>query len=194
VDDGTYTSYSPLAGNYFAALGQVSTLAYLSQPLPTRAGQLYLLSFWLENPSGATPNQFLVQWNTNSTSTNVIFNQLNLGTFGWSNMQFVVKASTNITTLRFGFRNDNDFLALDNVSVMPVPGPALRAPAVAKGSIQLAWTAGPGVQYQVQYKTNLTQTSWINLSSVITATMNPMTFSNNIGPDPQRFYRVVLLP
>jgi hypothetical protein len=106
----------------------------------------------------------------------------------------VVKASTNITTLRFGFRNDNDFLALDNVSVMPVPGPALRAPAVAKGSIQLAWTAVPGVQYQVQYKTNLTQTSWINLGSVITATMNPMTFSNNIGPDPQRFYRVVLLP
>jgi subtilase family serine protease len=194
VVDGTYTSYSPLAGNYFAALGQVSTLAYLSQPLSTRAGQLYLLSFWLENPSGATPNQFLVQWNTNSTSTNVIFNQLNLGTFGWSNMQFVVKASTNITTLRFGFRNDNDFLALDNVSVMPVPGPALRAPAVANGSIQLAWTALPGVQYQVQYKTNLTQTSWINLSSVITATMNPMTFSNNIGPDPQRFYRVVLLP
>jgi subtilase family serine protease len=194
VDDGTYTSYSPLAGNYFSALGQVSTLAYLSLPLPTRAGQLYLLSFWLENPSGATPNQFLVQWNTNSTSTNVIFNQLNLGTFGWSNMQFVVKASTNITTLRFGFRNDNDFLALDNVSVMPVPGPALRAPAVAKGSIQLAWTALPGVQYEVQYKTNLTQTSWINLGSVITATMNPMTFSNNIGPDPQRFYRVVLLP
>jgi hypothetical protein len=194
VDDGTYTSYSPLAGNYFAALGQVSTLAYLSQPLPTRAGQLYLLSFWLENPSGATPNQFLVQWNTNSTSTNVIFNQLNLGTFGWSNMQFVVKASTNITTLRFGFRNGNDFLALDNVSVMPVPGPALRAPAVAKGSIQLAWTALPGAQYQVQSKTNLAQTSWSNLSSVITATMNPMTFSNNIGPDPQRFYRVVLLP
>jgi hypothetical protein len=183
-----------LAGNYFAALGQVSTPAYLSQPLPTRAGQLYLLSFWLENPSGATPNQFLVQWNTNSTSTNVIFNQLNLGTFGWSNMQFVVKASTNITTLRFGFRNDNDFLALDNVSVMPVPGPALRAPAVAKGSIQLAWTALPGAQYQVQSKTNLAQTSWSNLSSVITATMNPMTFSNNIGPDPQRFYRVVLLP
>jgi hypothetical protein len=194
VDDGTYTSYSPLAGNYFAALGQVSTPAYLSQPLPTRAGQLYLLSFWLENPSGATPNQFLVQWNTNSTSTNVIFNQLNLGTFGWSNMQFVVKASTNITTLRFGFRNGNDFLALDNVSVMPVPGPALRAPAVAKGSIQLAWTALPGAQYQVQSKTNLAQTSWSNLSSVITATMNPMTFSNNIGPDPQRFYRVVLLP
>ena len=109
-------------------------------------------------------------------------------------MQFVVKASTNITTLRFGFRNDNDYFALDNVSVLPVPGPALRPPALANGSLQLAWTALPGVRYQVQYKTNLTQTGWSNLSSVITATMNPMALSNNIGPDPRRFYRVVLLP
>ena len=194
VDDGTYTSYSPLAGNYFAALGQVATLAYLSQPLPTRAGQFYLLSFWLENPSGATPNQFLVQWNTNSTSTNVIFNQLNMGTFGWSNLQFVVNASTNLTTLQFGFRNDIDYFALDNVSVMPAPVPAIKALAPVNGSIQLAWTALPGVQYQVQYKTNLTQTGWINLGGIITATKNPMTFSNNIGSDPQRFYRVVLLP
>ena len=194
VDDGTYTSYSPLAGNYFAAVGQVATLAYLSQPLPTRAGQFYLLSFWLENPSGATPNQFLVQWNTNSTSTNVIFNQLNMGTFGWSNLQFVVNASTNLTTLQFGFRNDIDYFALDNVSVMPAPVPAIQALAPVNGSIQLAWTALPGVQYQVQYKTNLTQTGWINLGGIITATKNPMTFSNNIGSDPQRFYRVVLLP
>jgi hypothetical protein len=194
VDDGTYTYYSPLAGNYFAALGQVATLAYLSQPLPTRAGQFYLLSFWLENPSGAAPNQFLVQWNTNSTSTNVIFNQLNMGTFGWSNLQFVVQASTNLTTLQFGFRNDTNYFALDNVSVMPAPVPALQALAPVNGSIQLAWTALPGVQYQVQYKTNLTQTGWINLGGIITATKNPMTFSNNIGSDPQRFYRVVLLP
>jgi BACON domain-containing protein len=194
VDNGTTTSYSPFAGNYFAALGQVSTLAYLSQPLPTRAGQLYLLSFWLENPSGATPNQFLVQWNTNSTSTNVIFNQLNLGAVGWSNMQFVVKAATNITTLRFGFRNDKDVSGLDNVSVMPVPVPAIQASAPVNGAIQLAWTALPGAQYQVQSITNLAQTNWINLGGAITATTNPMTLSTNIGPDPLRFYRVLLLP
>ena len=188
------TGYSPFAGNYFGALGQPFDLGYLSQPLATRAGQLYLLSFWLENPSGDTPNQFQVQWNTNSASANVIFNQSNLGAFGWSNLLFVVQAPTNITTLRFGFRNDNDYFGLDSVSVLPVPGPALRAPVVARGSIQLAWTALPGAQYQVQSKTNLTQTTWSNLSSVITATMNPMTFSNNIGTVPWRYYRIMLLP
>jgi hypothetical protein len=106
----------------------------------------------------------------------------------------MVQASTNSTTLRFGFRNDYDYFGLDNVSVMSVPVPAFQAPALVNGSLQLAWTALPGVQYQVQYKTNLAQTSWINLGSVITATTNPMTFSDNIGPDPWRFYRVVLLP
>ncbi len=80
------------------------------------------------------------------------------------------------------------------MSVLPVPAPALRTPAVARGSIQLAWTAFPGAQYQVQSKTNLTQTTWSNLSSVITATMNPMMFTNNIGTAPWRFYRVMLLP
>ena len=111
------TGYTPFAGDYFGAFGQYSNLGYLSQPLPTQAGQFYLLSFWLENPSGTTPNQFQVQWNTNFTSTNVIFSQTNLGAFGWSNLQFVVQATTNVTTLRFGFRNDNDYFALDNVSV-----------------------------------------------------------------------------
>ena len=48
VDDGTYTGLTPYSGTYYAALGEVGSLAYLSQTLPTRAGQPYLLSFWLQ--------------------------------------------------------------------------------------------------------------------------------------------------
>jgi hypothetical protein len=136
ADDSEYgTGYTPFAGNYFGAFGQYSNLGYLSQPLPTRAGQFYLLSFWLENPSGDTPNQFQVQWNTNATSTNVIFNQSNMGAFGWSNMQFVVQASTNITTLRFGFRNDNDYFALDNVSVQYALSAPLQVQITGLGTL-----------------------------------------------------------
>jgi len=194
VDDGSYTGYSPYEGNYFAALGQFTNVAYLSQPLATRPGQLYLLSFWLQNYMGATPNEFLVRWNTNATSTNVIFNYTNMGTFAWSNMQFTVKASTNITSLQFGFRNDNDFFTLDNVSVMAVPPLAMQAPALVDGSIQLSWTALLGALYQVQSLTDLAQVKWINLGGVITASSNPMTTAETIEPGAQRFYRVVLLP
>jgi hypothetical protein len=117
-----------------------------------------------------------------------------MGIFGWSNLLFTVRATTNLTTLKIGFRNDADFFALDNVSVTPAPLPAIQTSTLANGAINLGWPALPGLKYQVQYKTNLTQSSWINLSSVITATTNPLTFSNNLGSDLQRFYRVVLLP
>ncbi len=199
ADDGTYTYYSPYDGVYFAAMAQISNLAYLSQPLPTQANQLYLLSFWLQNPlqdttSSSNPNQFLVRWNTNSASTNVIFNQTNMGAFGWSNFVFTVKAATNLTTLQFGFRNDNDYFCLDDVSLIPLPAPALQALAPGGGSFQLAWTALAGAAYQVQYLTNLAQTNWINLGGVITATNNPMTLPESAASGPERFYRVVLQP
>jgi hypothetical protein len=193
-DSSGGTGYSAYAGIYFAAFGQVSDVAYFSQPLPTLPGQLYLLSFFLENPSGETPNQFLVQWNTNATSQNVIFNQTNMGSFGWTPMQFLATASANVTTLRFGGRNDNAFFALDNVSVMPVPQPNIQAATMVSGTLQLTWAALPGLQYQVQYTTDLSQPTWTPVGSVITATSGTATFSDNIGPDPQRFYRVELLP
>ena len=86
VDDGTYTGLTPYAGNYFAALGEVGSLAYLSQTLPTRAGQPYLLSFWLQcsdlGSGTTTPNQFIAQWN-GSTLTNIV----NAGVFDWTNMR-----------------------------------------------------------------------------------------------------------
>ncbi|HUD84130.1 MAG TPA: protease pro-enzyme activation domain-containing protein, partial [Candidatus Saccharimonadales bacterium] len=40
------------SGNYGAFLGAAGSLGYLSQSLPTVAGQLYLLSLWLDSPDG----------------------------------------------------------------------------------------------------------------------------------------------
>jgi hypothetical protein len=198
-DQNGTVNYSPYAGNYFAALGQVANVAYISQTVPTRSNQLYLLSFWLQNPledttNSSNPNQFVVRWNTNAASTNVIFNQTNMGAFGWSNFVFTVKGWTNAATLQFGNRNDNDFFCLDNVSVMPLPAPAVSALAPGNGTFQLAWSALAGAAYQVQYVTNVTRTNWINLGGVITATNNPMIFSESAASGPERFYRVVLLP
>jgi len=194
VDDGTATGYSPFSGLYFGALGQASSLAYLSQTLPTWPGQRYLLSLWLMNPSGYTPSEFLVQWNTNSASVNTLFDQQNVTILVWTNLQFVVRAATTNTTLRFGFQNDSDFICLDGVSVLPVPTPVIGAAVQAGGSIQIDWTALAGMQYQPQYKTNLTQTSWLNLGGAVTATTNSASVSDLLGSGPRRFYRVMVLP
>lgn len=170
VDDGTGTGYSAYAGNYFAAFGQPSNLCYLSQSLPTLAGQYYQVSFWLENPlensdSSSNPNQFLVRWGTNAASEKVLFNQTNMSAFGWSNLQFMVQASSNVTALQFGFRNDNDFFCLDNVSVTAVPAPPSQEGALLV-TISPAGAVTAGAQWQLDGGIN--EDSGVKLANIST--------------------------
>jgi len=177
-------------------MGESGALAYLSQTLPTRVGQKYLLSFWLANPGGTPPTQFQVQWNPNNHTTNIIFNQANLPAMDYSNFVFTVQATTNQTTLKFGARNDADFFMIDDVSVIPqsVPVPTILSPHLLNGSIQFSYIAVTNVQYQVQYRTNLVGGAWINLGAATAATTNPTTFTDLSASSTQRFYRVILVP
>lgn len=62
------------------------------------------------------------------------------------------------------------------------------------GTVTLTWSAAAGRRYQLQYKSNLSATTWTNLGGAITATVGTVTVSDGIGSSSQRFYRVVLLP
>ena len=62
------------------------------------------------------------------------------------------------------------------------------------GTLTMTWNAMAGQTYQVQYKTDMNQSNWNNLGSPLTATNVSATASDTIGPDPKRFYRVMLLP
>jgi hypothetical protein len=191
ADNGsTVTAITPHSGSYFAALGEVGFLAYLSQSVTTFAGQSYLLSLWLDSPniSHNTPNEFSVSWNGNT-----LFDQINIGGIGWTNLQFIVTATNSSTVLQFGARDDNYWLGLDDITVTPIPATRFQTVTKTNGAIKFNWNAMTGLVYQVQYKTNLLQTNWINLGAVITATNSTATATNLIGPDPQRFYRLQLL-
>jgi hypothetical protein len=115
VDDGSQSGITPQSGRYEAALGQVGSLGYLSQPLATTPGANYLLSFWVES-DGQTPNEFLASWNGKT-----LLNDTNLPILGWTNVQFLVNATETNTVLQFGFQDDNSYLGLDDVSVLPAP-------------------------------------------------------------------------
>ncbi len=191
------SSGSPIAGyagKYAAALGQGFSLGYLSQSLTTSPGQAYLLSLWLENPQSGTPNQFLVDWNTNAFVTNTIFNQANMNSFAWTNLQFIVVAAGPSSTLAFGFRDDPAFLGLDDISLTPIPTPAPTITATNAGSIAFSWATLPGVIYQVQYQSNLSQTNWQNLGPAMVATNGSLFISDPISLMQNRFYRVVVSP
>jgi hypothetical protein len=192
VDNGTFIT--PHSGNYAAALGEAGFLAYLSQSIPTFDGQSYLLSLWVDSPkiSGTiTPNEFSVSWNGGT-----IFDQTNVGKIGWTNLQFIVTATSSSTVLQFGFRDDPYYLGLDDITVTPIPVPAFRATTKTSNTFNLTWGTMAGLVYQVQYKTNLLQTNWINLGKPLVTTNSNLTVSdtNAISSSPQRFYRLMVLP
>ena len=178
------------SGIYGAKLGPTTSLGLLSQTLITTQGQSYLLSFWLRNPAGSpTPNQFLANWNGSA-----VFNRSNLDTFSWTNLQFIVTATSGNAVLQFGFRNDPAYFGLDDISVVVVPPTIFSSLKKTNSSVSFSWSAMSNLVYQVQYKTNLNQTSWINLGNPITATNDTAGVTDTAATDSQRFYRLIVLP
>ena len=174
------------SGSYVALLGEVNTQAYLSQTLPTVPGQKYLLSLWLENSlagSHSNPNEFSVSWNGSA-----LYDKKNIGVINWTNMLFVVTASNSSTVLKIGGRNDNDYLGLDDVSVVPAV-----APGISTQPTNLTILSGQNATFSVtasgtaplvyQWRENGTNIS--NGGNISGATANALTLTaataSNIG-------------
>jgi hypothetical protein len=185
VDDSLFVH----SGIYGAFLGQTNSLGFLSQTLPTIPGQRYVVSFWLANPAQGTPNEFRATWNGS-----MLFDQVDMDQFAWTNLQFVVSATGTSTTLQFGFQNDQNAFGLDDISVQPVPGLAFQPVHRAQDTIVLTWSALSGITYQIQYTADLNAPNWTNLGAPVTATEGTVTVSDAITTLPQRFYRIVQLP
>jgi len=79
------------------------------------------------------------------------------------------------------------------IQITPGP-PMLKSVSQIGGGFTFAWAALTGRSYQVQFNTNLTTTNWVDLGDPVMATNTTASANDVIGPDRQRFYRVVLLP
>jgi len=122
VDHGT-TGFAPgpQNGSFAAFFGPVGSLGFLSQNVATVSGASYDLTFRLAN-DGLTPNEFRVSWNGD-----VIFDQINLPSFGYTQESFSnLLATSSSTSIQFGFLNDPGSFYLDSVYVGAgaVPEPA----------------------------------------------------------------------
>jgi hypothetical protein len=177
------------SGSEGAQLGPSGSLGYLSQTMPVIPGQLYLLSFWLDNPKAGNPNELLVSWDGRT-----LFDQTNLPALGWTNLQFFATASGTSAALSFGFRNDPAYFGFDDVSVLPVIRPTLQWVSSLGGTVQFAGNTMTGLVYQAQYATNMSPAIWIDLNAALTATNSSTIFTDSNPPDRQRFYRIVVRP
>ena len=73
--------------------------------------------------------------------------------------------------------------------------PLIQGMGHTNGVITFTWGAVVGQTFQIQYATDLAQTSWTILGSPVTATNAAVWWGDNIGGDTQWFYRIkVLLP
>ncbi|HSY18094.1 MAG TPA: hypothetical protein VK815_07155 [Candidatus Acidoferrales bacterium] len=118
--NNTFISTAPgfvRSGVYGAALGPSGSLGYITHTNSTVPGEQYLLSFWLNRPSGSGGiNEFMASWNGQ-----VLFDQTSIPVSGWTNLHFTVIAPTAQSVLTFGVRNDPDYFALDEISLTPIP-------------------------------------------------------------------------
>jgi hypothetical protein len=48
--------------------------------------------------------------------------------------------------------------------------------------------------YQLQYKTNLTDTAWLPVNVPVPGTGAGLSVTNSLGAAPQRFFRLAILP
>jgi hypothetical protein len=86
-----------------------------------------------------------------------------------------------------------DVIGWDLVTPTSTTAPVFQSVSQAGGIISFNWSSVSGQNYQVQYKKNLTDSVWLNLGNIITATSSITSATDLIGPDSQRFYQVELL-
>jgi subtilase family serine protease len=177
------------SGQYGAELGPSVSLGYLSQNEASSPGQAYLLSLWLNSSDGRTPNEFKVSWNGM-----VLSDLVNLGVTGWTNLQFIVTATTTNSLLQMGVRDDPSYLGLDDISLEAVPRPQFLSVTPSPDSLRLVWATSPGLRYQLQSTTNLNPTAWLNLGTAVFGSNGTANSSVLAPPSPLGFYRVLLEP
>jgi hypothetical protein len=150
---------------------------------------LWLLDTNVNSPHVTTPNEFSVIWNGST-----IFDQSNMGSFTWSNLQFIVTATSSSTLLQIGEYNSPWYFGLDDVNAWPIPNPSFRSVVKTNGNnLVFSWNTLSNIAYQVQYSTNLAKTNWTILTTNI-ASGPVLTYTNAYGSDPRRFYRIRRLP
>jgi hypothetical protein len=93
----------------------------------------------------------------------------------------------------FTWSTDHTWSAL-RLTQVTVTRPVITAISKSGNTVTLTWSAGGGGNYQVQYKSNLSQVDWSNLGDTIPANNLITSFSDVNPPDARRYYRIQLLP
>jgi uncharacterized repeat protein (TIGR03803 family) len=175
---------------------------------PTNNALATLYSF-ANGADGAYPAAGLVEvtngvfYGTTSSTNGGIYQITSAGTFsvicpligtnGNSSLAGLVRGSDGNfygTTSEGGAFGQGTIFRLSTLDTTP---PSFQKPKLANGMFSVSASAVSGQSYQLQYKTNLTQSNWINTGNPITATNGAVNISDAMTAS-KKFYRVQLQP
>jgi len=104
-------------------------------------------------------------------------------------------AGTYSITLTGG--SDNNYalnLVNGTLTVTNTSRPTITSISRNGGVVVITWNAVASQTYRVQYKNSLTDSTWTDLPPDVTVTGPTASKTDNVGAQPQRFYRIQLLP
>jgi len=102
--------------------------------------------------------------------------------------------STNILSVRV---TDNGVPGLSDAksfTIVVVSRPVIEGIAASGDTVTITWSAIQGFTYRVQFRSDQSDLSWSYLPGDVTATDSTATKTDLIEANPQRYYRVLVLP
>ena len=115
------------------------------------------------------------------------------GVFTWTPDESYID-TTNAITVRATDLNDTNLTAVQSFNVIVVSPPMMQAVSTDGTNLLLSWSAISGLNYSLQYTTNLAATNWIDLATNVVAAGGMATNSDMLTTDLARFYRVRVGP
>ena len=84
----------------------------------------------------------------------------------------------------------NGCTGTDSVVLTIAPQPVIQSITTLGADVTLIWSSVAGQTYRVQYKNDLSDASWTDLTPDVTATGATATKMDSVGAATQRFYRI----
>jgi murein DD-endopeptidase MepM/ murein hydrolase activator NlpD len=113
----------------------------------------------------------------------------NSGIFIWS-APAVASVATNGITIRVTDNGTPPLSDTKSFQAIVVPPPQISGLQSRGGTVSISWAAFPGKSYRVQFTGNLTNSTWLDFGSNVTAANATLTLTNLPGTNSQGFYRV----
>jgi hypothetical protein len=105
-----------------------------------------------------------------------------------------VAPATNTFTVVVTDNGTPSLTATQSFTVVTAPLPALGSYAYSGNQFTFSWATYPGQRFQVEFKDDLNEPAWFPIGGEFIATGGTISFTNVLDEEPQRFFRLRVLP